>query len=276
MEHGELGGTIHRVNNANIESSISRGPDSKFFDNFSGNLISLAGFFAPNTPNTSVRTEPIESNVGILPAPAKKIAVQAILSGQAIPPMRVSEREVIYTKKDQLIGSVYLPVILEVSPYDTASLKRQAGVVNTLLSLGKIASSKEIGIKSGKDGKPFPLTLNVNELDVVVHLIRRGALGYVDYKSMPIAFEQDAQEALSEYARAVDYVVRFHPEDRLKDPKLGKEVIYSRIVQDIENRQKQGLISLVVADEEMISGLKIPYLLRGDGISKMKIQEEAK
>lgn len=209
------------------EASLPQEFLSKFSGAFSVVVNNNAQHIPPQIP---VRVIEHEGNAGVLPTPAKKIIAKSVLAGEPTPALKVYEEYEPAGKEERRVRKATLHLITEVNPLSVADTTEIRTAVNTLRAAGNIVTRGE-GLWEWQD--PNIPSIRIEEIDAIIHLITRNAVGQYGLWEKLITTQEDVEETIAEYEQALLDTLYFDPEKIADEDNVAHEVISNAIEQTI-------------------------------------------
>lgn len=242
----DLGRLIGAANRSNFKEPIEKGPDPSFSRKFSQELEQFIVLSSNDIPQVSpVVPVEREGSFGILPSPARIAVAKAMLTGERIPPLKLHEETIHVGEPERLLDNVYLHAIVEIDPRTAVNKAEQEAIINTLLSIWQTVLLDKPTFK-GVDQAGTPVSIKTAEIQAVLHLIKKGAVGNYKYDELPIVLQSDVQNALSSVEQGLSWVLQFHPNDTPKSDHLVGEILDAQIKKAVGEDNGEKKISLPI------------------------------
>lgn len=242
----DLGKLIEKSNRSNFQRLKENGHGVEFSNKFSEQLTRLIVLSSADIPEVASEVQvEREGSFGILPAPARKDFLKAMLKGERTPPLKVHEEAIRVGQPERMLDRISLHTIVEINPSTASSQAGQMVIADSLFSVLQTVSIENPAFQ-GKDQFGATISIKAKELRGILHVIKKSVLGNFEYEELPINQPEDVQKALTTIEQGLSWVLQFHPKDTPKYETLAYETLDAQIEKRVDQDKGERQISLPI------------------------------
>lgn len=195
-------------------------------------------------PQKQYHEELHEGTHGILPAPAKRLAVKDALAGRPTVPLKVFEETVETEQAEKLVDAFTMHVVVEVSPASPARFAETHIAIAAITDIGRTIEDLQRNqlVTAGDED----LSIRIKKARAVVHLLVRNAVGQYTLEEFEMGSGEQRRQVIEKYQEALVSVGQFDPSKSPGDDVVSHEVAFRELALRIQQDRGVSKVSMPV------------------------------